>query len=133
MQNLPRRAVVLAGSSLAIAGQMVPGIAQAASADAELVSACAVFETLEHQVGAIYDGPGRIEDDDNRQAAMEAIADRQLPWLERICELRAVTPVGWKAKARSFACWDRDALGTKFREGDPSERILFALLRDMLT
>lgn len=63
--------------------------------DVELLAACAVFDTLEHQVDALYDGPGRIEDDDKRQAAIDAIGIQQEPWLVRICKLRAVTPAGW--------------------------------------
>ncbi len=100
--------------------------------DAELLAACAVFDTLEHQVDALYAGSGRIEDDDELQTAINAVADRQKPWFERICDLRAVTPAGWKAKARSFAAWDKEELRTKLSEGDTSERILSTLLRDML-
>ncbi len=55
MQNLQRRAVVLAGSSLAIAAQMLPGVAQAASADAELVSACAEAMAIDKHYDAICD------------------------------------------------------------------------------
>ncbi|MGI4799979.1 MAG: hypothetical protein ACRYG8_39285 [Janthinobacterium lividum] len=100
--------------------------------DAELLAACAVFDTMERQVSAFYEGPGRLDDDDQRQAAIDLVVDRQAPWLDRICDLRAVTPAGWKAKAQSLALWDQEVLQAKWSEGDVSERILATLLRDML-
>ncbi|MGI4799980.1 MAG: hypothetical protein ACRYG8_39290 [Janthinobacterium lividum] len=55
MQNLPRRVVMLAGSSLALAGQMAPGVAQVASADADLVSACAEALAIDRHCDTICD------------------------------------------------------------------------------
>lgn len=99
--------------------------------DAELLAACAAFDTLEHEVEALHVGPGRIVDDEVRSQAMAAIVARQEPWLERMCAIRVASPVCWQARARSLALWDRDMLAG-YEDGYTDQRLLAALLRDMV-
>lgn len=99
--------------------------------DAELLSACAAFDALEHEAEALQVGPGRIADDEARSRALAVIVARQEPWLERMCTLRVASPVCWQARAHSLALWDRDMLAD-YEEGYIDQRLLAALLRDMV-
>ncbi len=98
--------------------------------DAELLSACAAFDALEHEAMALQAGPGLIVDDEARSRALAAIVARQEPWLERMCALRVSGPVAWQGRARSLALWDREMLANH-ETGYTDQRLLAALLRDM--
>ena len=97
---------------------------------AELLSACAAFDALEHEATTLQVGPGRIADDEARSRALAAIVKRQEPWLEQMCAIRVSRPVCWQARARSLALWDRDMLAD-YETGYIDQRLLAALLRDM--
>ena len=71
--------------------------------DAELLAACVAFDTLEHEAEALQVGPGRVADDEARSRALAVIVERQEPWLERMCAIRATSLVCWQARARSLA------------------------------
>ena len=97
---------------------------------AELLSACAAFDALEHEAMTLQVGPGRIADDEARSRALAGINARQEPWLDRMCAIRVTSPVCWQARARSLALWDRDMLAD-YETGYTDQRLLAALLRDM--
>ncbi|MGI4945587.1 MAG: hypothetical protein ACRYHQ_34330 [Janthinobacterium lividum] len=128
MQNLPRRAVMLAGSSLAIAGQMVPGVAQAASADADLVSACAEAMAIDKHCDTISND---VEDLPFRHPRSLAVIDechglmpRFHAAVARAAALPAVTPEGLRAKAWVVAAY--------LRNDANSADIALSLARDVL-
>ena len=101
------------------------------SPDAELLEACAAFDTLEREYLATGFGhePGSPED-----AAADAEQNRlttaQGPLVERMCELRAVTQEGMAARARSLALWDAELL--KGGTGDTGMCLTAAIVRDLL-
>lgn len=72
-------------------------------------------------------GANQIEDEDERDRAKEPLEARQNPLLERICELRATSPAGHEARARTLATWAPDIGKGEWIE----RRLLSALLRDM--
>lgn len=96
------------GFALAFLRDLATGVSSGASLeatgrDAELLAACAAFDTLEHEAMALHADPGRIVDEDERIAALAAIMARQEPWLEWMCAIRVASPVCWQARARSLA------------------------------
>lgn len=60
---------------------------------AELLSACAAFDALEHEAEALQVGPGRIVDDGARSRALAVIVERQESWLDRMCAIQVASPV----------------------------------------
>lgn len=52
---------------------------QVTGPDAELLTACAAFDALEHQVMTLHAGPGRIVEDEERSTALALIVERQEP------------------------------------------------------
>ena len=66
-----------------------------------------------------------------RDVAIAPFQEAQEPLLERIIALRATTLDGFKARARTLALWNQDAM----RQIGPGhyleDRMLAALLRDM--
>lgn len=81
---------------------------------------------------ARYFGPARIEDDDARDCALASIKARMDGVLRDICQLRAATLEGHRARAAAVALWAPDLITEKDLDGGPAERIVGALLRDLL-
>jgi len=83
--------------------------------DAELIGLCAECDALQARMDALY-APRADHLSDAQQVALEKardlverpLADAQDPLLERICELRASTPQGHAARARTLLGWDKD-------------------------
>ncbi len=98
--------------------------------DGELVAACGQFDALQRQVGELFDGPARIEDEAERDVALRPIEAAQDALLDRLCSLRAATLEGHHARAATVALYDPDILG-KIDEGHIVERMVAALLRDL--
>lgn len=78
----------------------------AAHPDAALLGACAAFSALEHDKLALFEGPGRIEDDEAHDAAIEPIWARQAPLLDQVC-----APGVHDARGPSRPCGGLLALG----------------------
>lgn len=128
MQNLFRRAGLLAGSSLARAGQMVPGVAQAASADAELVSACAEAMAIDKHCDAICDAVEHLPFHHPQSLAVTDECHGLMPRFHaavaRAAALPAMTPEGLRAKAGVVAGY--------LRNDANSADIALSLARDLL-
>ena len=78
--------------------------AKAANLDSELLDACAAFDDLERQIKEVWRLPVPIEEEEAREAAEEPLKVLQGPLLDRICTLKATTPAGCIARARSWPC-----------------------------
>ena len=92
---------------------MLGGVAAeiAVSRDAELLEACAAFDALERAYLATFTGYGNNTPDEAAANAEQGrIQNAQLPLVDRICELRAVTREGHAARARSYALWDAEMM-----------------------
>jgi hypothetical protein len=75
--------------------------------DAALLASIARFNVLEHHISAHYSGGAfHIEDDDERDEALEPFRDEQQDLLPLICPVRAVTHEGIVAKAQMLNLWD---------------------------
>ncbi len=125
-------AASLAATPVGAPGNVVVPPAADHHADAELIAVCAEFDAIERHINSHYAGGSRkIEDDEERDAAIAPFQEAQAPLLERIIALRATTLDGFMARARTLALWDLDAM----RQIGPGhyleDRMLAALLRDM--
>ena len=100
--------------------------------DRELIAVCAEFDAIERHINSHYAGGSRnIEDDEERDAVIEPFQEAQDPLLERIVALRATTPAGFTARARTLALWNLDATRKIGPDHYLEDRMLAALLRDM--
>ena len=127
----------LFGSAAAAVAIDAPVIAEAAASavhpDRELIAVCAEFDAIERHINSHYAGGSRnIEDDEERDAVIAPFQEAQEPLLERIIALRATTPGGLKARARTLALWNEDAMRHIGPGHYLEDRMLAALLRDMV-
>ena len=127
---LRRAALLGAGAVLALPGVAAPAGASPGT-DADLIAACAEFNVLERQFLALFDGPGRIEDDDEREEPVARIHEAQKPILDRIVRLRATTMNGFLARIRTIMLEDLDLNPNKMAASQfMNEQLLGAFLRD---
>jgi hypothetical protein len=102
-----------------------------ATGDGELIRLCAEFDALERRIISFHTGGSAyIVDDAARQRAIDPIQDEQLPLLDRIVELRAITAEGWKARAATLVLYTPHYVNV--REPYVDQRMIGALLRDMV-
>ncbi len=99
--------------------------------DADLIAACEAFDELEHE----YIVSAKMSDGDTPEAHtaetdLDRIAELQSPIVARMFELKAVTPEGMAARARSLVLWAPHlvAPGT----GDTGAVLVHAVLRDLI-
>ncbi len=113
-RRAPRRRFLLeAGATLALslgatAAVLAPDPTWGAPAadagpDAELIAACRAFDALEVQERALYNSAHTIEDEDRVEPEAAALSAQQTPLVAIICGLRATTPAGHLARARTLA------------------------------
>lgn len=97
-----------------------------ASPDAELIRLCVEFDAIEQKHYAAFCASN---DDDAREAAMDAMADEHEPLIDRIVELRPTTIEGARALARSLHLWTHG----DFADGATTdERLARALVRGLI-
>ena len=104
-------AALLAGAVAA------PTLLAAAHPDAELIRLCAEFDALEIQHEAFFEGPTRIDDDEDRDVALEPIETAQKALLDRICHLPICTLDGARALASTYLLYiakQADQLPTQY-------------------
>ncbi len=103
------------------------------SDDEELITVCAEFDAIEAHINAHYSGGAlEIKDDEERDIAILPMQEAQEPLLDRIVALRATTLDGFMARARTLAGWDVEATRKIGEDNYLNERMLAALLRDMV-
>jgi hypothetical protein len=100
--------------------------------DAELMAACAALDAAERRCLEFHHGPNAIEDDGERNEAMEPFEDERDRLARLVCDLRATTLEGHLARIRVAMLEDLEL--------DPAEdaqsqyiniSLLGALLRDL--
>jgi hypothetical protein len=130
------RRTLLAGLAGAAATLAVIAPAPASeNPDAVLLDLLAQFDALERQIFPGDPLPETIEAEDERDRAMAPLHARQQALLAQICSIRATTPAGWQARARSYLLWDNE-MPKAIAAGDDStayydDRMITALIRDM--
>lgn len=131
---------VLTGSVALGAAGAVPVDAEAASPaahinnpDAELIRACIAFDVLERQVQDAQDGPDALADEDEADALVAQLNEKQLVLLDIICAVRAQTVEGNLARLHTLALWLPDDVNSyPPPEGwGWDERLYHALIRDV--
>ena len=130
-----RRGLLAGVGGAILAGAAAPGAQDGAGADAELIELCGRFDALQRNVFSFYDGGANaIEDDEARNETQKPLVAAQMALLERIFELRAVTPAGFMARARTIWLWEEGADGLLAPENLewPSQKMMAALVRDMV-
>jgi hypothetical protein len=108
-------------------------VTHSAHPDADLIAACAAYDDAERQFLALYENPEIADDDAKLIPAMHSIENTQVPILDRICELKAVTPEGIRARVRTVFLEDLEIKPEEILETSPfvNERLMAALLRDL--
>ena len=146
---VPSRRQILGGATLAaMTGAAVglafvlpdPGEASPAPAgpdDAELIGLCAECDALQRQVDALYVRPAEplsyaaeLFWEAARDLDIHPILDRMDPLLDRICDLRATTPQGHAARARTLLLWDKDPCWKD--DGCWNSQLIGAIVRDLV-
>lgn len=121
-----RRHDVLAWSLLSDMAEVRPHapVALPPEPDAELLIVCAEFDASEHRRNAMFD------DDTLTDEANAAIREEQAPLVDRLCELRAATIEGMRARARSLVLYDDAVL--ERHTVYTNDRLVAAVLRDLI-
>ncbi|MEG3348398.1 hypothetical protein [Novacetimonas sp. GS1] len=121
----------LATASIA-STQIACADAHHANTDAKLIALCHRFDAVQDEILSFYEGGLRyVEDEAERDRLIEPFEDQQAELLEAMCVLRAMTPEGHVARARTFVKWWPHAL-LKIGPGNCwDERMVGSLVRDM--
>jgi hypothetical protein len=106
------------------------------SHDAELIRLCAECDALQAKIDTLWQGdPTRGMSlaeartfEKARDLDQQPFHDAQDPLLERICDLRATTPQGYAARARTLIAWDKDPCWVA--DGCWNSQLLGAIVRD---
>lgn len=127
--TISRRALFAGAAAVPVAA-VIPPAAAPTEADAELIATCAAFDALERRILAFYsDGATPIEDDDERDEAIDPLSGQQEKLLDPICAMRAVSLRGMRARAATLVLNAPHVL-------EPSHhwesRLCAAVLRDLL-
>ena len=100
--------------------------------DAELIAACAALDKLEQAVCATgFNHEPNSPADLVADAERERLCDAQAPFVDRMCELRALTREGQAARARSLVFW-MPSLIKDNPSGCTDDRLMCAVLRDLI-
>jgi hypothetical protein len=134
-RTLHRRAILAGTAALAAsaASAAAPAALAAPSPDARLIALCAEFDRLERRIGDLFDGPGAIDDDAARDAAVTPIFAQQAALLPEILTLRATTLEGLAARARTMMREDLELRPDEMVASEfVNERLLGVVLRDLV-
>ncbi len=99
--------------------------------DAELIALCGEFDDLRRQIDALFEGPGRIANEEERDVAAAPLEAAQDALVERICAMRASTIEGYRARLVSAALYDPSIFHLS-GEGFPAHRMVGAVIRDLI-
>ena len=134
-----RRRLFTGFGRAALAGALAAAISRNADdsepehPDAELLSALARFGEIEHTIWPT-EGAGcrTIEEEDARARLMAPLRAEQAALVNRACALRATTLDGLRARARVLLLWDTELPTADAPESCIDDRMLAALIRDLL-
>ena len=97
-----------------------------------LFSRCVEFVDLEQRKMLLYDGPGAIIDDDEREEQLAPISAGQTHVLQALCDTPSINLAGLRAKAIVWTLWDCGEVVRRAALHDLVEdRLLVSLLRDL--
>jgi len=107
------------------------------SRDAELIGLCVDCDAQQAKIDALWQGdPTRGMSlaeartfETARDLEQQPFSDAQDPILARICELRATTPQGQAARAKTLLAWDKNPCWTD--DGCWNSQLLGAIVRDL--
>ena len=129
MSEINHEAVAIA-KALAIPITPVP--APGTHPDAELMAACAAFDAAEREHLGLFYGPNAIEDEDERDRALDPIEEERDRLARVVCSLRATTLDGHLARIRCVMLEDMDLDPAEdARSSFLSESLVGALIRDL--
>jgi hypothetical protein len=104
--------------------------------DRHLIELLGQFDQLEREIEALgaSSSPTFIVDDDVRDAAESVLGRRQLALLELALSIRATTPAGWRARARTLRQWDGalEPAAAADKGRGWNQRMVAALIRDVV-
>ena len=132
-----RRDLLAFTASAAAARTVLPlaaraeGVGASPTPDAELIEVCAEFDAWERRFLAT-DFEADSDTPAGQAAATEQqrCADAQESLVDRMCELRATTMEGHRARARSLALPDLELM--KAESDDSSDCLTAAIVRDLI-
>ncbi len=128
-----RLALLQAGALFAATKPAAGRQAEPAGADHALLAACTIFDGWERKRIGLIEGPGRIDDDRERDTHMAAIEAEQRASLDALCTLKAETLQGHQARGRSFVLWDGgEVFWRAERYLSLEDRLLAAVIRDLV-
>ncbi len=138
-RHLVGGSILAALSGAAFAGAVVlPDLREVAeNPDGELIRLCAECDALQTRIDKEYTTPWEhlsreqaTAREEAIDAAIEPLHDAQDPLLHRICELRATTPQGQVARARTLLAWDKDPIWT--HDFCWNSQLIGAIVRDLV-
>lgn len=117
----------------ALAASALPGASPAGHPDAELLDVLARFRRVE---AMLYPPEGTgcrtIAEEDARALRLAPLHAERAALADRACALRARTPDGWRARAMTLLLEDGELQVEDEPRGCVGDRLLYALIRDML-
>ena len=99
--------------------------------DAELIASCKAAVAVAERKRTLFDGPGRIDDDAARDAALAPLDAEERPHLEAAAHAVPMTWAGHAIRANTFLLWDAGALHNGARHGSAGDRLLAAIVSDL--
>lgn len=130
----PNRRAILAGAAwapLGLSGGVAAATVPATPPDALVLALCAELEGIERAYLALFDGPGAIDDDNARDAALVDVLAGQEAALARLCAAPCASLAGLLAKLRLLALMNPDVVGHEPDDGYHLPRLLGSVLRDV--
>ena len=108
-----------------------PGTLHTTMPDAALLEALRVSAEIEGQKLALFAGPGRIDDDDARNAQLDILDGRQHQFLAAATSALPTTWTGHRARAIMLLLIDAGAVYVDARRGCTANRLQCSVLHDL--
>ncbi len=99
--------------------------------DAALIRCCSRVAQIERRKRALFQGPGSIQDDIDRDARLDVLDRAQRPDLRRIVGAMPASWQGHRIRAATFHLLDAGGLYAAARAGSAIDRLLLAVIHDL--
>ena len=109
----------------------IPGSLAGVGPDGPLLLACTRGVEIERQKQALFDGPTRVADEDERDRLLDKLERAQLPHLRRAGALRARGAAAPRLRAALYAATDHE-LWYLVAAGDVRAKLLARVLGDLI-
>jgi len=128
-RHLLRRITALASGRVLLPNLLDPAVVPY---DGKLLTSCSRFAELEQQAMGFYQGPRRIEDDDQREDRLSPLIAQQVELLRTIAAHRAAGVNGCQVKAAVWTLWNAGELHDRaIRHGLMEDVLLVSILADV--